>query len=106
MESSKLNNTVKPVLEISLSTSLSNSESLCLRDDCFLCMYVCLPVCLSSFNWFHLYLASRQQVSCVEGVTSTAKMTTCGVPQGATLGPLLFLKAFCLFRSACLDLPV
>ena len=29
-----------------------------------------------TLNWFHLYLANKQQLSCVKGVNSTAKMTT------------------------------
>ena len=44
-----------------------------------------------SLNWFYRYLVNRPQVCCVNGVTSNAKMISCGVPPGSILGPLLFL---------------
>ena len=44
-----------------------------------------------SLHWFQSYLADRQRVCCVNGVVSFARMISCGVRQGRTLRPLLFL---------------
>ena len=43
-------------------------------------------------SWFHSYLSSRAQ-AVQEGIEKTSNLsyTSCGVPQGSVLGPLLFL---------------
>ena len=44
-----------------------------------------------SINWFKSYLAKRQQVVTINGVTSSPGFVNIDLPQGSILGPLLFL---------------
>ena len=42
-------------------------------------------------KWFPSYLEGRTQTTQIGSFISKRKNTTCGVPQGSVLGPLLFL---------------
>ena len=42
-------------------------------------------------KWFTSYLENRQQYVTVGHIDSPRQAMTCGIPQGSTLGPLLFL---------------
>ena len=42
-------------------------------------------------DWFRSFVTSRKQYVPMEGFFSQTKIVKCGVPQGSTLGPLLFL---------------
>ena len=45
----------------------------------------------TAFEWFQSYLFSRKQCYFVNGSLSENRPLACGIPQGTTLGPLLFL---------------
>jgi len=47
----------------------------------------------ATLDWFISYLSNRQQQCVVEGCVSKPQLTSCGVPQGSILGPLLFLSS-------------
>ena len=40
--------------------------------------------------WYHSYLTNRKQTVVIQGVSSTQRDLTCGVPQGSVGGPKLF----------------
>ena len=42
-------------------------------------------------NWFRSFLTNRKQYVSINGFFSHSKIVRCGVPQGSTLGHLLFL---------------
>ena len=41
--------------------------------------------------WFSSYITNRKQYVKIGNTESSLKTITCGIPQGSTLGPLLFL---------------
>ena len=44
-----------------------------------------------SKHWFESYLTNCKEVIKIGNILSEKKFITCGVPQGSTLGPILFL---------------
>ena len=48
-------------------------------------------ICGLDNSWLKLFLENRKQYVNLSGHYSRIKTITCGVPQGSTLGPLLFL---------------
>ena len=49
----------------------------------------------TALQWLKSYLADRDQVVRIDGVTSEPRSLECGVPQGSVLGPLLFSVYTC-----------
>ena len=46
---------------------------------------------INTSKWFSSYLDGRTQTTQIGSYISKTQNTTCGVPQGSVLGPLLFL---------------
>ena len=62
-------------------------------------------ICWTSHQWFASYLDNRTQICHLNSCESTPKHLRYGVPQGTTLGPLLFLRwPNTVFKSLCLIL--
>ena len=51
----------------------------------------------NEFRWFHNYRTGRSQVVSVNGAISDTHDLDVGVPQGSTLGPLLFIVLIMIF---------
>ena len=53
--------------------------------------------------WVQTYLNNRQQLTIDNNISSTLLLVNCGVPQGSTLAPLLFLMYINDIGKAILD---
>jgi len=62
-------------------------------DHCILLRHVCVSYDISgaALSWISSYLTDRQQYVWHDGMQSTHEFIKFGVPQGAVLGPLLFV---------------
>ena len=56
----------------------------------------------TEIEWFKSYLSDRQQFCSVKNATSSTLTLKCGIPQGSSLGPLLFIVYLNDFE-ACLE---
>lgn len=48
-------------------------------------------ICGEAYNWIKGFLTNREQYVYISGFESSKQSITCSMPQGSTLGPLLFL---------------
>ena len=63
----------------------------------------CYGINGSNLRWCENYLTGRTQKSLVNGVRSSSREITCGVPQGSVLGPLFFILYVNDLQHAVMD---